>query len=291
MAHQTPLSIVPPEGGVLAAESAHDRRFTMAFQKHEFHEIFALVHGRMEVLLRWSPDRQTEHLSLRPGSFLPVAAGVGHKLLDTAGSTLLLFSIHPALTEEQADRRELWDGLARPGGRPIAPPQSETRQLHDRIRSQMAVQRFPPSPATRLAGVTHFDEMLLTLHRNREQTAPPESAERVRAFHERLSERIHERWDVDRAAAATALSRRRFTQLFREVAGEPFSPALQRLRLDRVCELLAAGEQSIAGAAFSCGFEDLSHFYRLFRRRYGVPPGEWLQRRRGAPAAELGGSF
>jgi AraC-like DNA-binding protein/mannose-6-phosphate isomerase-like protein (cupin superfamily) len=276
MAHRTPLSIEPPAGGVLAAESAHDRHFSMAFQQHAFHEVFALVRGRMEVLLESPGNPEPERLTLRPGSFLAVAAAVRHQLLDSAGSTLLLFSVHCDLTEREPDRRTLWDALAAPPIRAITPTPPETRLLHDRIRSQMALQRPASTPEGRLAGTAHFDEMLLTLYRNREQAAPPESEERVRAFYRRLPGQIHERWDVDRAAGATALSRRRFTELFRQVVGEPFSPALQRLRLERVCELLASGEQSIAGAAFSCGFEDLSHFYRLFRRRYHVPPGEWL---------------
>ena len=278
MAFQTPLSIDPPDNGVRAAESAHDRRFTMAFQEHEFHEIFALVRGRMEVLLESGESVEPERLTLRPGSFLAVAAGVRHQLLDSAGSTLLLFSVHRDLTAIEPDRAALWNAIAAPPVRAITPTPPETRQLHDRIRSQMAMQRSRPTAETRLAGRAHFYEMLLTLYRNRKQTAAPESDERVRAFYRRLPERVHERWDVDRAASATSLSRRRFTELFRQVAGEPFSPALQRLRLKRVCELLASGEQSIAGAAFSCGFEDLSHFYRLFRRRYDLPPGEWLNR-------------
>lgn len=278
MASQTPLSIDPPANGVRAAESAHDRRFKMAFQEHEFHEIFALVRGRMEVILEGGGSAEPERLTLRPGSFLAVGAGVRHQLLDSAASTLLLFSVHRALTENDPDRQTLWKTIATPPVRAITPAPPETRQLHDRIRSQMASQRSKPGAESRLAGRAHFYEMLLTIYRNREQTAAPESDERVRAFYRRLPERVHERWDVDRAAAATSLSRRRFTELFRQVAGEPFSPALQRLRLERVCALLASGEQSIAGAAFSCGFEDLSHFYRLFRRRYNLPPGEWLTR-------------
>ncbi|MFM8683622.1 MAG: helix-turn-helix domain-containing protein, partial [Chthoniobacterales bacterium] len=37
------------------------------------------------------------------------------------------------------------------------------------------------------------------------------------------------------------------------------------------------GGHSVAGVAFACGFGDLSHFYRVFKTRFGRPPGQWLQ--------------
>ena len=145
------------------------------------------------------------------------------------------------------------------------------------------MQRSEMDSAVRLASMIHFDEILLALYSYRHHVIEQRSEERVAAFYRSLGERVHERWSVDRAAAETRLSRRRFTELFRRVAGEPFSLHLQRLRLETACELLIEEEQSIAGAAFSCGFEDLSHFYRSFRRHFGVPPGQWVQRQNSEP--------
>jgi AraC-like DNA-binding protein len=47
-------------------------------------------------------------------------------------------------------------------------------------------------------------------------------------------------------------------------------------RLDYARDLLQRGGNTITGAAFSSGFNDISHFYRLYRRRYGGPPGRDL---------------
>ncbi|MBM3873395.1 MAG: helix-turn-helix transcriptional regulator [Verrucomicrobia bacterium] len=47
------------------------------------------------------------------------------------------------------------------------------------------------------------------------------------------------------------------------------------LRLAHAARLLASGDHSILGAMFSSGFGDASHFYRLFRGRFGVAPGRW----------------
>jgi AraC-like DNA-binding protein len=48
-------------------------------------------------------------------------------------------------------------------------------------------------------------------------------------------------------------------------------------RLDHAAKLLRAGELSVTGVMFSCGFNDLSHFYRMFRQRHGLAPKKWAE--------------
>ncbi len=43
-------------------------------------------------------------------------------------------------------------------------------------------------------------------------------------------------------------------------------------------KLLRGREHSLLGVIFTCGFNDVSHFYRMFRRRYGAASGAWLNR-------------
>ncbi|MEL7526642.1 MAG: helix-turn-helix domain-containing protein [Pseudomonadota bacterium] len=45
-----------------------------------------------------------------------------------------------------------------------------------------------------------------------------------------------------------------------------------RARLNAKCE--GAGRNTIADVAYESGFNDLSHFYRAFRDRFGMPPGD-----------------
>ncbi|WP_343689924.1 helix-turn-helix domain-containing protein [Chitinophaga sp.] len=46
-------------------------------------------------------------------------------------------------------------------------------------------------------------------------------------------------------------------------------------RLERTSFLLRTTSLSIQEIAYSNGFENIPHFYRLFRRAYGMTPGEW----------------
>ena len=74
------------------------------------------------------------------------------------------------------------------------------------------------------------------------------------------------------------MSRRHFSNLFRALTGRSFLEQLTELRLTHAASLLRDNRHSIVGAAFSSGYGDLSHFYRLFRTRFGEPPRTWLEK-------------
>jgi AraC-like DNA-binding protein len=62
-----------------------------------------------------------------------------------------------------------------------------------------------------------------------------------------------------------------------------FTERVLELRLARVLALLDGScgiARKVSDAAFAAGFNDLSYFYRCFRRRYGLTPTA----ARGAPA-------
>ncbi len=55
--------------------------------------------------------------------------------------------------------------------------------------------------------------------------------------------------------------------------GQTPGRAIVEARLTRAMARLRAGHQPITAVAFGCGFNDLSYFYREFRRRFGQAPG------------------
>jgi AraC-like DNA-binding protein len=75
------------------------------------------------------------------------------------------------------------------------------------------------------------------------------------------------------------LSPRQVQRLF-ERSGMTFSEYVQRERLSRVYLALTdptTGSRSIGDIVLDCGFGDISHFNRAFRRRYGASPSEVRQ--------------
>lgn len=86
-------------------------------------------------------------------------------------------------------------------------------------------------------------------------------------------------------AARIGISIRYLHELLHET-GVSFAERVQELRLARAMALLSGIEgapRKVGEAAYEAGFNDLSHFNRLFRRRYGTTPT--AARGRGAPHA------
>lgn len=68
----------------------------------------------------------------------------------------------------------------------------------------------------------------------------------------------------------------RSLQRYFEPLGETPGQRLLHLRLTQAHAELSSGrckEGAVADCAYGCGFNDLSHFYRTFRQRYGMTPG------------------
>ena len=110
----------------------------------------------------------------------------------------------------------------------------------------------------------------------------------------RLYERRQLAWYVERVEAArtlmesaygaphtlaslarfTGMSPFHFVRVFGELAGAPPHRYLVRVRLARAAERLRDGG-SVTETCFATGFSNLSHFIRLFKRRFGVSPSRY----------------
>jgi AraC family transcriptional regulator of arabinose operon len=81
-------------------------------------------------------------------------------------------------------------------------------------------------------------------------------------------------------AEAVALSPSRFAHLFTEQLGHSPMKALREARLRHAARLLEATDLSVERVAAASGFSSPFHFNRLFRRRYGTPPGAYRSAQR-----------
>ncbi|MEM7445855.1 MAG: AraC family transcriptional regulator [Pseudomonadota bacterium] len=58
----------------------------------------------------------------------------------------------------------------------------------------------------------------------------------------------------------------------RQYLGVSPSAYINRLRMEHAARLLSGSDDSITNIALDCGLENLSHFYRMFRDRFGTTP-------------------
>jgi AraC family transcriptional regulator, dual regulator of chb operon len=86
----------------------------------------------------------------------------------------------------------------------------------------------------------------------------------------------------DGTAALVRLSGRSAEHVAREVRrwmGKTPTDVVNDARLAHAASRLTETDDAILRIAFDCGFENVSHFYRLFRARYGATPGQYRSRR------------
>lgn len=71
------------------------------------------------------------------------------------------------------------------------------------------------------------------------------------------------------------LSPEHFCRLFHSITGKSPIDYLNYYRIECACELLSSSQKSITEAAYSCGFNDLGYFNRMFKKYKKITPGRY----------------
>lgn len=277
MSESVPLQIGPGPSAMFFAESVHSEKFQMASRQDDFHKVLYLQGGRAS--LEWN-DRPAEARSA--GSFWIIPARCQHRLVDHAPSVILLLCLAESLLERDDELREVWRLLVNKRGHEGDVGHHGATQL-ERLWRRALLEQCLLQPGVRAVVKTEVLRLLTTLLRIPQKRATDSAGSRVDQIGREIETSFFEPWNVDLAAERAGLSRRHFTQLFKERTGETLVVRLTRLRLRQAELLLRSNRHSVTGAAFAAGFEDLSHFYRLFRKAHGCAPGCWQDRQRTVP--------
>lgn len=104
--------------------------------------------------------------------------------------------------------------------------------------------------------------------------------QKVSSRKERILEYIKDNYDDYRLCASMAaeefmLSEKRIYEIVRELTGMSFNEYLLQLRMKQAALLLVSSEGSVNDIAEKCGYQGCSTFYRVFKRYYGMAPGQF----------------
>lgn len=192
---------------------------------------------------------------------------------DQAGlaAMQLIKQSHPRLpilmlTLEHSESLAVWAFRARVWNYLVKPV--STVELTDNLKSLASLGGRASPPRAALAPKALLPSELPV------QSLPPEVA-RLRPALDYVARNYHQRISASVAARHCGLSRFDFSRKFRVAFGKTFREYLLRVRITEACRLLAEGRVSVTGAAYSVGFNDGSHFARMFKRFMGALPSEY----------------
>lgn len=125
-------------------------------------------------------------------------------------------------------------------------------------------------------------QLLTILIRHYQKTSPPRQSLSTKKAHMKRLEQVvayirshyQEPLTLEELAQMAYMSPTYFSSYFKKVTGRSLKEYLIDLRISRAEELLTAGDMSILEVADSCGFPNVSNFYRLYKKRTGQSPGK-----------------
>lgn len=79
---------------------------------------------------------------------------------------------------------------------------------------------------------------------------------------------------LEQLAKAVHMSPKYFCRFFRDMTHRTPVDYLNYLRVEHAGQLLASSDLSVTEAAYSCGFNDLSYFIKIYKKYKGITPGK-----------------
>jgi AraC family L-rhamnose operon regulatory protein RhaS len=271
-----PIAVTFNAAGVFVLESRHDRAFRMEDTAHPFVKVLLVVAGA-GVLVHGSRQE-----ILEIGAVVLVPAGCRHRIEDTRPMSLYAVCVEArVLGLLPASARDL--GSVQVFGQATWAQDARgliRQMLHEQTLRRAGGEALLLGLAWQLMGLVLRGAGAAKRGRGVRPPAGSLAKARVAAYARALEQTFFEERLIDAAAERLGLSRRRFTTLFKEVAGDTWFNTVRALRLAHARRLLRETGRSVTSICYECGFEDVSNFYRAFRAVERASPDAW--RRHGA---------
>ena len=262
----SPVEVHFRERGYALLESHHEEGFFMDWRSDSFPKVLMFVGG--EGIL----EMANASFAIRAPMVYVIPEGEKHRIVDASGRPLSVYGI--CLSAPQFPSRSLVNSVC--GEIRMENDPRRVQRIEEWLRQLMAEERqqqrdFEDAQQCLISWI------LLELARapKNEAFQVADSRHRVETYIASLENEFWKNEDIDTVARTLGLSRRRFTQLFRELGGESWQKRVSSLRMRYAADLLKNTSISIRSIAFECGYKDLSHFYRVFKQTHGMSPGQY----------------
>lgn len=149
------------------------------------------------------------------------------------------------------------------------------RNSIERLLKQMIHERND-NPVSCLRIKNSIVELLLVLNEFSELSAKSQTKRgEIETVCEYMQKYFYLNIDLKSISEDHGISYGYMSKLFRKETSMTFKDYLNRIRLDKCAELLEKSDTPIMSICFENGFNDLAHFYRVFKNRFGKTPQQY----------------
>ncbi|MHB8756966.1 MAG: AraC family transcriptional regulator [Bacillota bacterium] len=266
--------------GIILQESRHSRDFRMVEHYHQIFQVFYVLGG--EGVCRLGG---VEHKLVADTAVL-VGGGVPHLLIDRPDDPLFLFVLafsadavryHP----EHTQLLSAFAGRTTVVG-PGEPALASVKEGLRRILYEQSARR----PGYPIGVRAELLSILLQLYRltlpedGRALVGGVDPADRpVYEVKRYLDQHFYEPLRVEAMARLAHLSPRQLGERFRRLTGRTLIQYLTTVRVEQAKHILRTTDEEIIAVCFEVGYDNLSHFYRVFKKNTGLTPKRFRQER------------
>ena len=101
------------------------------------------------------------------------------------------------------------------------------------------------------------------------------NSRRISLVMEYLNKNFHKEVTLNEAAKLASMSEVAFSRFFKTRTGKNYVDTLNEIRLGHASRMLIETTQSINEVAYRCGFNNMSNFNRIFRKKKNCTPKEF----------------
>ena len=245
---------------------------------HDYYEVFLVVRGAVDHWLTGRVDR------LEKGDLVFVRPHDAHALSATDGgeaeiiNIMFIFETTQLLGERyysELNDKYFWHARVEPDVFHLDEPRFEravntSRELQMGMRSLVRAEEFMLCLMVRVVDYTALANAAVPRWLLTACTA----AKRPEVFRDGAAGFVK----------AAGRGHEHVCRMAKEYLGVTPSSYVNEKRMEYAAFMLAGSELTVDSIAYECGVENLSHFYRLFRRQYGVTPRKYRARNQKPPA-------
>lgn len=222
-------------------------------------------------------------IALGPGDLLSVPPRTVHALTLTSGPIQRVCTLHfHARLRGAVDFLSLvgFPGVLRTGTDPVVPP--AMKELARLANLKPAGWRQEASARLRLLLIHFLREYGQVFEPHVVGLMPERAAVLLRLMPaiEHIQAHLGEEIRIADLAECMSLGGSQLRLLFRKTTGEPVVGYIRQRRIDHACHLLLHTTASLKEIAGTCGFTELSYFFRVFKEVTGLTPRAYREKPR-----------